>query len=187
MSRRIVRSRSGLLSGSVAPRKRSRKRSSSSSARRAWISSALNSRIWSAFIALRLLTRHELRLHTQLGGGEPERLLGDLLRHSLDLEQHAARLHHGHPEFRRTLALTHAGLGRLLRHRLVRENPDPDLAATLDVARHRHARGFDLARRDPARLLRLQAERAERHGGATAGEARRAALEHLAELDPLRC
>src|SRR5690606_33628365 len=135
MSRRIVRSRSGLLSGSVAPRKRRRKRSSSSSARRARISSALSSRIWSAFIALRLLARHELRLHAQLGGGEPERLLRDLLRHAFDLEQHAARLHHGHPKFRRALTLAHSRLGRLLRHRLVREDPDPDLAATLDVTR----------------------------------------------------
>ena len=36
------------------------------------------------------------------------------------------------------------------------------------------------------RLQRLQAVGAERHGRATMGETRRAALEHLAELDPLR-
>ena len=65
---------------------------------------------------------------------------------------HAARLHHRHPALGIALALAHAGLGRLLRDRLVREDPDPDLAAALDVARQRHARGLDLPVGDPARL-----------------------------------
>src|SRR6185437_9533669 len=86
-----------------------------------------------------------------------------------------------------SLALAHAGLGRLLGHRLVGEHADPDLAAALDVTRERHTGGLDLARRHPPRLLRLQSIRAERHFRAARGDAGRAPLEHLAELDALRC
>ena len=42
---------------------------------------------------------------------------------------HAPVLDHRHPVLGRTLARAHARLGRLLRHRLVREDVDPDLAA----------------------------------------------------------
>src|SRR5262249_54031499 len=76
----------------------------------------------------------EARLDRQLGGGEIERLARDLHRHAVDLEQDAARLDAAHPQFRRALALAHAHLDRLLRHRHVRENPDPDAAGAFHVA-----------------------------------------------------
>ena len=63
---------------------------------------------------------------------------------------------------RGALPLAHARFGGLLRDRLVREEPDPDLAAALDEAGDRDAARFDLARGDPAVLERLQAEVAER-------------------------
>src|SRR5688500_12228608 len=130
-SLRIRRSRSGSSSVSVAARKRSRKRSSSSSATRERTSSSLSSRISSARIGVRPLALDELGLHAELRGRQRHRLAGDLRRHALELEHHAARLHHGHPPFRRALALPHPRLGRLLRDRLVREDPDPHLAAAL--------------------------------------------------------
>src|SRR3954451_7598917 len=77
----------------------------------------------------------EACLDRQLGGGKRQRLLGDRRRHALQLEQDAARLDPGGPEFRRALAGAHADLGRLLRHRHVREDADPDAACTLHVAR----------------------------------------------------
>ena len=52
-----------------------------------------------------------------------------------------------------------------LRARLVREDVDPDLAAALDLARHRDTGRLDLAVRDPAGLERLEPEVAELHLG----------------------
>src|SRR5205809_290476 len=121
---------------------------------------------WSTLIARRspglsmeLLrdTRDEARLDRQLGGGEREGLFGDLDRHAVDFEQNAARLDARDPEFRRALAGAHAHFERLLRHRHVREQPDPDLAGTLHVTRERTPRRLDLARGDAIGLHRLQA------------------------------
>src|SRR5256885_533872 len=77
------------------------------------------------------------------------------------LEHHAARLDHRDPALRRALARAHAGLGRLRRDRLVGEDVDPDLAAALDLARHRDTGGLDLAVRDPAAVRRLEPVLAE--------------------------
>ena len=54
--------------------------------------------------------------------------LATLHRHAVDLEHDAAGLDARDPEFRRALALAHAHFDRLLRHRHVREDADPDAA-----------------------------------------------------------
>src|SRR6185437_10524792 len=54
-------------------------------------------------------------------------------------------------------------LGGLLRDRLVGEDVDPDLPATLDLAGHRDTSGLDLTVGQPAGLERLQAVLAELH------------------------
>src|SRR5204863_3364902 len=95
-------------------------------------------------------------------------------------------LHDGHPALGVALAGAHAGLGRLLRVRLVREHVDPDLAATLDLARHRDTGGLDLAVGEPTGLERLEAVLAELHALLTAGEPGAPAAVLLAELDSLR-
>ena len=97
--------------------------------------------------------------------------IGDLRRDAFDLEQDPAGLDDGDPALGVALALAHAGLERLLGVRLVREDPDPDLAAALHVAGDRDAAGLDLAGRDPAGLERLQAEVAERDVLAALGRA----------------
>src|SRR5690242_19924179 len=186
MSLRIPRSRRGSSSGSVALRKLRRKRSSSSSEIRAFMSSTDSSRMSLARIGMRLLAHDELGLHRHLRRRERHRLLRDVEAHAFELEHHAARLHDGHPHLGRALSLTHAGLGRLLRDRLVGEDADPHLAAALDVTGQRHAGRLDLPAGHPARLERLQAEGAERHRVATLTQPLRAALELLAELDALR-
>src|SRR5207245_648549 len=102
------------------------------------------------------------------------------------LEQHAPGLDHRDPTLRVALARAHAGLGRLLGDRLVREDSDPDLATTLDVPGHGAAGGFDLPVAHPARFHRLQSEVAERDCGATSGDAGATTPVHLAVLDSLR-
>src|SRR5688572_27537720 len=119
---------------------------------------------------------HDLALHRQLRSGQLERALRSRRLDAFDLEHDAARLYHGDPHFRVTLTLAHAGLGRLLGYRLVREDADPNLAAALDVARERDTSSFDLTVRDPARLCRLQSKVAERHGVTASRHAARAAL-----------
>src|SRR5665213_3041074 len=122
------RRRNGFSNVSVPERNVSRKRSSSSSLIFATTSESIISRISSAFICMRLLTLHELRLHTQLRRSKRHCLLRNLQRHTFQLEHHTARLHHGHPTLGRTLSLTHARLCRLLRNRLVGEDANPHLS-----------------------------------------------------------
>src|SRR5207244_1741538 len=108
------------------------------------------------------------------------------LRHAGELEHHTARLDHRDPALGIALARAHARLGRLLRHRLVREDVDPDLAAALDLARHRDTSRLDLAVRDPAAVDRLQAVVAELHGRLPLRLAGASPAVDLAELRLLR-
>src|SRR6187431_2751293 len=103
----------------------------------------------------RLLTGDDACLDRQLLDRLFEGELGLLLVRERELEERATRLHDGHPEFGVALAGTHAGLGRLLRDRLVREHADPDLAAALDGARHGDTSCFDLTGGQPAWLESL--------------------------------
>ena len=134
----------------------------------------------------RALAPHELGLDRQLVAGQAHRLLGEVLRHARELEHHAPRLDDGDPALGVALARAHAGLGGLLRERLVGEDVDPDLAAALDLAGHRNTRSLDLAVGDPAALERLQAVLAEVQVRAALGVATALPAHHLAVLDTLR-
>src|SRR5438309_5629950 len=125
---------------------------------------------------------HDSRLDRQLPAREPERLLRQRLGHAGELEHDAPRLDHRDPVLRRALSRAHSGLGGLLRHRLVREDVDPDLAATTDLARHRDSGRLDLAVRHPAVLERLQAVVAGLHSRLALREAAAPASLVLAEL-----
>ena len=114
-----------------------------------------------------------------------ERFLRDLERAAFDLEDHAARLDDGDVAFDAALTGTHAGLGRLLRERVVGEDADVDLSELLHRARDRDASRLDLTRGDPARRHDLKAEVAERDLVTALGGPAGAALLHLAELRPL--
>src|ERR1700730_447107 len=96
-SLRITRSLSGSSSVRVPDARRRLNLSLSRSEMRALMSPSLISRMSLATIWVRLLTGHELRLHSDLGGGQRHRLLSDLGRHALELEHHPARLHDRHP------------------------------------------------------------------------------------------
>ena len=100
----------------------------------------------------------ELAVHRHLHGRAAQRLLSLLRGHAGDLEHDSAWLDNSDPVLRVAFAGAHPGLGRLLRDRLVREDPDPDLATALQVVGDRAAGGLDLAAGNPGRLKRLQAE-----------------------------
>src|SRR5688500_15198896 len=113
--------------------------------------------------------RDEARFDRQLGCSEGESFLSNLAAYAVNLENDPARLHSRRPEFRRALARSHANLGRFLRDRHVRENPNPNSPGTLHRTRQRAACRFNLPGREPVRLLRLEAEGAEVQVGATLG------------------
>src|ERR1041385_585879 len=131
------------------------------------------------------LSLHNLRLHRELLPGETKRFLRQRLRHPGELEHHAAGLDHADPALGRALAGAHPRLGRFLREALVGEDVDPDLAAALDLARHRDTSGLDLAVRDPAGIERLEPVLAELDVRAALGIAGHAAAMLLAVLDAL--
>src|SRR4051795_9824060 len=135
--------------------------------------------------ALRL-TADEPGPDRQLVPGEAHGLACKRLRHTGHLEHHAPGLDHCDPALRRALARAHAGLGRFLRVRLVREDVDPDLPATLDLAGHGDTSSLDLAVGDPAAIERLQAVLAVLDVRATLCVAGHAAAMLLAVLDALR-
>src|SRR3984893_366646 len=95
-SLRITRSLSGSSSVRVPDARRRLNLSLSRSAMRELMSTSLISRMSLASICVRLVTCHELRLHSDLCSGKCHCLLSDLGRHALELEHHSARLHHRH-------------------------------------------------------------------------------------------
>ena len=101
------------------------------------------------------------------------------------LEQDLAGANDADPVIGSALTLTHTGFGGLLGDRLVREQTQPDLAATLDETRHRDTAGLDLAVGDVTALHDLQAEVAERKIGAAPRLAAHTAALLLAILDLL--
>src|SRR5229473_3959191 len=126
--------------------------------------------------------RDEARFDRQFGGGERKCFFRGLHVHAVDFENHAAGLDPRHPQFRRALARAHPHFGRLLRHRHIRENADPDPAGALHVTGERAAGGFDLPGGDALGLHRLQAELAERQRRARSRNAVDTALMRLPEL-----
>src|SRR5262245_22303784 len=111
-----------------------------------------------SFSCIRFLTAHEFGPDRQLVRGKPHGFLRQYLVDSRDLEQHATGPHDGNPVVGRTLARAHPDFGRLPRDRLVREDADPHLPATLEVVHDRAPSRLDLARGEVRRLLGLQAE-----------------------------
>src|SRR5581483_6379988 len=107
ISRLVSLSRVVFSSAPVADWKRRLKSSCRVSARRWASSSLLRSR---RCLALKDVTLppNELRPDRQLLAREPERVLGEVLRHPGELEHDPAGLHDGDPALRRALALAHA-------------------------------------------------------------------------------
>src|SRR4051812_28605434 len=100
------------------------------------------------------LPLHELGLQRQLAAREAQRFLRQVLRDAGQLEHDAAGLDDCDPVLGCALPGAHARLGRLLAHRLVREDVDPPLPTALYFSGHGDTSGLYLAVRDPASLPR---------------------------------
>src|SRR3989304_10222004 len=107
--------------------------------------------------------------------GEPQGLLGHLLLDAGDLEHDAPRLDHCCPVLYGGLAASHSGLLRLLGHRLIREDTDPDLPPSASVVGDGPAGGLDLPGADPGGLQGLEGKLPEHRGVAGMGQAPAAA------------
>src|SRR5690606_23681078 len=90
------------------------------------------------------------------------------------------------PILRATLTVTHPNFGRLLGNRLVREDTDPNTAATLDVTGHGTTGSLDLTCSQTTTANSLETEVTEADLGATGGDIRVAALLFLAILSARR-
>src|SRR5438477_3102539 len=186
ISRLVSFRRAEFSSAPVTDWKRRLKSSCRRSVRRWSSSSSVNSRSSLGLVKELSLSLHDFRAHRQLLTGQAKRFLRQWLGHAGELEHHAPGLDHRDPALGRPLAGAHAGLRRLLRVRLVREDVDPDLAAALDLARHRDTGGLDLPVGDPAALHRLQPVVAELDRGLALRLAGAAAAMDLPELRLLR-
>jgi len=127
----------------------------------------------------------ETGFERELVGRETHCFFGELRAHAFHLEQDPARANDADPVVRRALTFTHTGFGRLLGDRLIREQTEPDLAATLDETRHRDTAGLNLAVGNITALHHLQAVVAEREIGAAPRLAAHATALLLAKLDLL--
>src|SRR5262245_23990707 len=134
-------------------------------------------------IATHSFADQELHVDRELVAGEAHGLNSLCLRNAGHLEQDPAGLDDRDPMVWRALAGAHADLGRLLGHRLVREDADPDLAAALDVAGHGATSSLYLASGDHGRLFGHQRVVAECDRGAALGDAGHASALDLAVLD----
>src|SRR5947199_4831187 len=125
---------------------------------------------------------YERRPDRQLGGGERKCFACERLVDAVHLVEHLAGNDFGDVVLRVALAVAHSYFGRLLRHRLIGINADPDPAASLDVTRHRPPRGLDLAGGQSAAGNRLEPVLAETDLGTDRRHAFVAALLLLAVL-----
>ena len=125
------------------------------------------------------------QLEWQLGGGQAERLARNFLGYTLHLVEDAPGLNLANPVFDVALALALPHFQRLLGYRLVRKHANPDLAATLDVTRHRTTCGLDLTGSKTTALCRFKTELAERYGAAAQRQTAIAAFHLLAKLGSL--
>src|SRR5579862_462361 len=128
----------------------------------------------------------ETSLDRQFGGGQRQRLFGDVDGDTVDLEQNAARFYARDPELGRALAGAHADFERLLRHRHVRKQANPDAAGALHMPGERTARRLDLARGDPLGLESLEAILTERQADRARCDAVDAPFVRLAKFRPHR-
>src|SRR5579862_3017111 len=133
----------------------------------------------------RVVTLHEARLERKLVCGQTHGFLRHLRRYALHLKEHLAGTDNRDPVIGSALALAHTGFGRLLGDRLVGEKTQPDLAATLDEAGHRHTAGFNLPVGDVTALHDLQSVIAERKLASAPRLAAHEAALLLAKLDLL--
>lgn len=104
----------------------------------------------------------EVSFDGELVRGQSQSFSRQILGDSFDFKQDSSRSDDRHPEFRCTLSLPLARFCGFLGDRFIGKNPNPHLAATLNVARQGDTRRLNLAAAHPAALQRLQTIFSER-------------------------
>jgi len=116
----------------------------------------LSSRVLKGLV--RSLANHESGAQAKLGSSKAAGVTCRGLVHAGDLKQHRAWINHSHPELWAAFAFTHPGFRWPCGYWLVGEDPNEDLALTLEVTGDRDTAGFDLVILDPAAVHGLKAE-----------------------------
>src|SRR4051812_46431281 len=145
------------------------------------LSPANSRRAWAFALAI-FIHLANLRSDGQLLRGHGQGFNGQFPIHTAHFEEDASGQDDRDPTFNVTLTGTHTGFRRLLRERLVRKYPDPNLTAAFNLTSHGNARSFELTVGDPGRFQSLDAEFAEGQSGAARGDAFHLSALHLAEL-----
>src|SRR5215510_11492312 len=101
---------------------------------------------------LKFSAGHTFGCDRELVRRQTERFMRNVGRNAIHLIEDSARLDHRHPVFWISLALSHAGLRRLLGNRLIRKDSCPYLPAAFHEAGDRDTGGFDLSACYPTRL-----------------------------------
>src|SRR5688572_10368328 len=116
-------------------------------------------------------------MQRQLGCGQLHRFACNRFGHTFHLVDDSTGPNDGDPVLGSALTLSHSRFRRLLGHRLIREDPNPDLAAALHKTRNRDTTGFNLTVCNPAGVENFQTEVSELE--------RRAAPRFAAHASPL--
>ena len=109
------------------------------------VSDKMDKTIVGAILLHGVLTDCKFALDGQLVHSQAQCLTSSCLIDICQLEQNAAGLHDCNPVLGRAFTGTHSGLSGLLSNRLIGEDLDPHLAATLDVTSHGNTSSLDLA------------------------------------------
>jgi len=136
-----------------------------------WISSsrdkAVNSSIFTFdSLILPACPGYEFSLKRQFIRAEPKASPRVLFGDAAQLKKDFAALDYGNPMIKIAFTLSHADFRRFLGNRVVRECPDPELAAFMQLAGKDHAHCFYLGILKPSVLKRLKPEFSECQLGA---------------------
>src|SRR5699024_1386402 len=148
------------------------------------MSAGLNLRMSLDFIVN--LAGDHLHLHGKLVADQAERFTRLRFGDAGHFEEHPAGLDDGDPVIHGAFTLTHAHFERLLRDRLVGENPDVDPPPAPDVPAHGYTAGFDVVCPHPAGFHGHEGVVTERDVVASFGGALHAAPHHFAVFDSFR-
>ncbi len=84
--------------------------------------------------------------------GETHCFTSDFFGYAAHFKEYAARFCNSDPVFRSAFTGTHTSTSRFCSDRFVREDFNPDFAATFDITSHSNTGCFDLTVRDPRRF-----------------------------------
>src|SRR5690554_2235 len=129
---------------------------------------------------------YDAGFYRKLRCSQAKRLACNFFRYTVHLVKHLTGANFCHPVLDAAFTFTHSHGKRLLSNRLIREYPNPNFSAALNMAGHSTTGCFDLARSQTATSNRLQTDGAERHLAAALCQTAVAALHYFPELSTFR-